>query len=170
MLSLFLSLASCASLDRDALMELGTACSSKYWVRHRNWLSAEHHICDWELVGCDREGRVKILALDFNNLTGTLPSSVGLLSKLQDLDLEHNHLVGSVPSELGQLSSLVQLGLGGNQFSGRIPDEACAPLQRIVSGGGAGQPACDLSGNKFACPLPACNTTVATCGGACEYS
>jgi|EP00900_Chrysochromulina_parva_P027050 hypothetical protein len=167
MLFLFLSLASCASLDRDALIELGTACSSKYWVRHRNWLSAEHHICDWELVGCDLDGRVKILALDFNNLTGTLPSSVGLLSKLEDLDLEHNHLVGSVPSELGQLSSLVQLGLGGNQFSGRIPDEACAPLQRIVSGGGKGQPACDLSGNKFACPLPACNTTVATCGGAC---
>mgnify|MGYP001410610512 CR=1 FL=1 len=39
-------------------------------------------VCDWELVGCDAERRVKVLALDFNGLNGTLPSTIGQLTGL----------------------------------------------------------------------------------------
>merc|ERR1712113_718268 len=103
--------------ERAALFELGRSCGSEYWVHNEHWLS-EAHVCDWDLVGCDREGRVKVLALDFNNLTGTLPASLGRLRRLQDLDLEHNHVSGSLPSSIGDLSSLMQLGIGGNRLSG----------------------------------------------------
>ena len=94
----------------------------------------------WDLVGCDEAGHVKLLTLDFNNLNGTLPRSLGSLRYLQDLDLEGNHLVGSVPSSLGALRSLLQFGLGANRLSGVLPPALCeltpirgacrAPLQR----------------------------------------
>ena len=153
-----------------ALTELASSCGLEHWVRKSNWLSASHHICDWELVGCDHSGRVKVLALDFNNLTGVLPTSLGLsLPKLQDLDLEHNRLEGTVPSSLGNLTSLVQLGLGGNLFSGKLPSAICPTLARIVgkrrSNAGA-PPPCDLSGSGFACPLP-CPELTSACGAVC---
>jgi hypothetical protein len=41
-----------------------------------------------------------------NNLTGTIPTELGLLTNLMNLDLEDNCLTGVVPSELGDLPSL----------------------------------------------------------------
>eukprot|EP01052_Picozoa_sp_SAG31_P011149 SAG31_NODE_626_length_13460_cov_14.387517_4_plen_320_part_00 len=74
-------------LERAALLELAEATNLSGWVRNKNWGSGP--ICDWELVGCDASGRVKLLTLDFNNLVGTLPLSLGnALTHLQDLDLE----------------------------------------------------------------------------------
>jgi hypothetical protein len=126
------------------------------WVFKKNWLTATS-ICDWELVGCSREGRVKILALSFNNLTGTVPPSISNLESLEDLDLEHNQMHGSLPVELTTLNSLVEIGLGGNSFSGVLPAALC-DLSAVAG------PACDLSGNRFGCPLPDCLDS----GGACQ--
>ena len=97
--------------ERRALIDLARSTNASGWNRNRNWLS-ELPVCAWELVGCDSEGRVKILALDFNNLVGTLPPSIGDLLRLEDLDLEFNHLHGCLPSTLGNLDSLLQIGLG----------------------------------------------------------
>ena len=44
--------------------------------------------------------------LPYNNLNGTIPSELGLLPNIWELDLSNNKLVGSVPSELGQLTTL----------------------------------------------------------------
>jgi hypothetical protein len=80
-------------LERSALIELATATNMSGWVHSHRWLS-DASICDWELVGCDGSGRVKLLTLDFNNLVGTLPESLGQLTRLEDLDLEFNSLTG----------------------------------------------------------------------------
>ena len=76
-------------------------------------------MCDWDLVGCNGDGRVKLLTLSFNNLTGTLPETIGMLEMLEDLDLEYNKLIGTIPDAVGGMAQLIQLGLGGNQFNGR---------------------------------------------------
>ena len=138
-------------------------------ARHRGWLSSDS-VCAWQLVGCDEEQRVKSLSLDYTNLRGTLPASLGALSRLEALDLEGNFLSGTVPSQLGSLASLVQLGLGGtNRLSGALPATLCAPLGRIV---GAGLPgaklSCDLGGDaRWLCPLP-CAAVAARCGARCD--
>nr|XP_019703071.1 receptor kinase-like protein Xa21 [Elaeis guineensis] len=57
----------------------------------------------------------------FNELTGTIPTTLTRLERLQMLNLHANTIHGSIPSELGQLRSLNKLYLGGNLLSGSIP-------------------------------------------------
>ena len=56
-----------------------------------------------------------------NQLSGSIPSSFGNLTKLQALELILNQLSGPIPSELGDLVALRDLRLLGNQLSGPIP-------------------------------------------------
>jgi hypothetical protein len=56
-------------------------------------------------------------------LTGAIPSSLGLFSKLTSLDLSDNELTSTIPTELGLLSNLTTLILSKNKLSGTIPEE-----------------------------------------------
>ena len=105
--------------ERAALVDLASATRIEHWVRRRGWLDPGRSVCDWDLVGCNGDGRVKLLTLSFNNLTGTLPETIGMLEMLEDLDLEYNKLIGTIPDAVGGMAQLIQLGLGGNQFNGR---------------------------------------------------
>lgn len=59
-----------------------------------------------------------------NHFTGTIPSQLGLITDMTlALALHHNSLNGSIPSELGQLTLLQELRLDGNELSGQIPSE-----------------------------------------------
>jgi len=81
-----------------------------------------------------------------NNLVGTIPSEIGLVTSLKELWLRDNLLSGTVPREIGTLTnisriilednrltgnldgifdnftSLWGINLGSNQFTGKIPD------------------------------------------------
>ena len=57
----------------------------------------------------------------YNGMSGTLPSELGSLSKLQYLNLNANALSGALPSELGSLSNLQSIYLGGNDLNGTLP-------------------------------------------------
>ncbi|RVX13490.1 Receptor kinase-like protein Xa21 [Vitis vinifera] len=61
------------------------------------------------------------LSLNNNDLTGTIPPSIGQLQKLQGLYLPANKLQGSIPNDICQLRNLVELYLANNQLSGSIP-------------------------------------------------
>ncbi|XP_008805135.2 LRR receptor-like serine/threonine-protein kinase RPK2 [Phoenix dactylifera] len=56
-----------------------------------------------------------------NNITGTIPASLGLLGKLVSLDLSRNWLQDQIPANISQLKSLKYLSLAGNNISGHIP-------------------------------------------------
>jgi len=51
-------------------------------------------------------------------LTGNIPTEIGNLSNLGQLDLAYNQLIGSIPIEIGNLSNLTYLRLHDNQLSG----------------------------------------------------
>eukprot|EP00957_Ditylum_brightwellii_P030313 2295876-Ditylum_brightwellii.AAC.1 len=55
--------------------------------------------CNWSGITCTDDGYVDGIGLDFNQLTGSIPSEVGLLSYLRHLYLKNNQLTGSIPSE-----------------------------------------------------------------------
>ena len=61
------------------------------------------------------------LALYGNELSGSIPTSLGDLEKLRTLYLHYNDLTGQIPSELGKLTALTNLWLNNNKLSGEIP-------------------------------------------------
>ena len=67
--------------------------------------------------------RVTSLKLWGRGLAGQIPSSLGLLEHLVELDLTDNQLTGGIPRELGQLSNLRKLSLSGNGLTGEIPPD-----------------------------------------------
>ena len=93
------------------------------WRNDDNWLS-DAPFSTWYGVEATANGSgVRSLALRDNGLQGSLPSELGQLTTLEDLNLNDNELSGPIPSELGQLTALEILGLAGNQLSGPIPPE-----------------------------------------------
>ena len=108
--------------DRAALEALYQATNGASWKRRANWLS-NASLGAWEGITVDNAGRVIELNLSSNQLSGTLPTKLGQLARLQRLSLASNQLSGPIPMALGQLSQLQELNLASNQLSGSIPAE-----------------------------------------------
>jgi Leucine-rich repeat (LRR) protein len=64
---------------------------------------------------------LRVLKLQFNNLSGSLPSSFGALSHLEELYLAKNRLTGSIPACLGNIPTLKLLSLRLNGLGGELP-------------------------------------------------
>ena len=58
--------------------------------------------------------------MDCGVLTGLIPSTLGLLENLYNLNLIFNQLTGSIPSELLTKATLEQLFLNDNRLSGSL--------------------------------------------------
>lgn len=74
-------------------------------------------------------GQLTYLKINDNLVTGTLPTELGLLNGtlMGDLLMAHNDLTGFVPSELGLVASLKTLVLHGNSLiTGSLPSELLA--------------------------------------------
>ena len=130
--------------DKQALIALYNATNGPNWANNHGWLSDEP-LSTWFGVHLN-EGRVRMLTLHFNQLTGTLPTELGNLSHLADLILGDNQLTGPIPAELGSLSSLRRLDFRNNQLTGLIPAEL---------GDLASLTLLDLSRNQLTGPIPA---------------
>ncbi|XVF18583.1 hypothetical protein REPUB_Repub11eG0035300 [Reevesia pubescens] len=88
------------------------------------------------LVKLDLSGnRLSVqLQVPFNNITGSIPPSLGNVTKLQVLNLSSNALSGNIPSRLCFSStSLKKLLLAGNFLSGPVPSDIgnCKNLRTI---------------------------------------
>jgi len=66
-------------------------------------------------------------ALGLQELTGTIPTEIGLLTNLTALafwePVRGKGLIGTIPTEIGKLTSLKELHLDGNHLTGTIPSE-----------------------------------------------
>ena len=110
------------TLSRDALSMLYFATGGPRWKNNEHWLG-DRPFGEWHGVTTDSTGHVTMLALQENDLNGTIPPELGNLGSLQTLWLDGNELSGGIPAELGSLSNLVRISLHGNQLSGGIPGE-----------------------------------------------
>ncbi len=59
--------------------------------------------------------------LDNNNITGTIPTEIGLMTELVSVSMTNATLSGSLPTELGNLVNLRRLWLYNNKLTGSIP-------------------------------------------------
>ncbi|WJZ95612.1 hypothetical protein VitviT2T_014368 [Vitis vinifera] len=72
------------------------------------------------------------LFLSENQITGTIPDSIGQITSLQIIDFSRNNLTGSIPYTIGNCSSLIVLDLGNNNLSGMLP-KSLGQLQWLES-------------------------------------
>ena len=82
-------------------------------------------VCDWgsTIVHCNSNGtQLDFIDLEFDNLQGTIPDELGLLTALTVLSLCNNGgLIGTIPTQLGLLTALKELHLWTNQLTGTVP-------------------------------------------------
>ncbi len=93
----------------EALVALYESTNGDNWTDNTGWLATDTP-CSWFGVTCSA-GNVSELSLTENNLKGALPPEIGTLTHLIKLYLHGNNLT-SVPSQIGNLSALEQLNLG----------------------------------------------------------
>lgn len=128
----------------------------------QNWNSSDQTPCSWTGVTCggvappsgnsdDFYSRVTGLCLPNSQLLGSIPSDLGMIQHLQNLDLSNNSLNGSLPLSVFNATQLRFLDLSNNLFSGVIP-ETIGLLQNLQS--------FNLSDNALAGTLPATITTI----------
>ncbi|XP_057430304.1 leucine-rich repeat receptor-like serine/threonine-protein kinase BAM3 [Lotus japonicus] len=89
--------------------------------------------------------RLGQLILSNNNLSGSLPASIGNFPNLQILQLSGNRFSGEIPPDIGRLKNIIKLDVSMNNFSGTIPPEIgnCTLLTYL-----------DLSQNQLLGPIP----------------
>ncbi|CAL2225825.1 unnamed protein product [Prunus armeniaca] len=91
--------------------------------------------------------RLRRLYLGLNNFTvGTIPSSFGNISTLEELNLQESSLTGSFSSALLNLTSLEMISLPKNSISGSLPVDLCHFWPNIQS--------ISFSFNKFSGKIP----------------
>ena len=92
--------------------------------------------CSRALVFCDGgDGRVTSLSMRHNNMLGTLPTEIGLMTALESMYAFSNGISGTLPTELGRLSSLRIFSVYKNPISGALPTQLghLSQLTRIVA-------------------------------------
>ncbi|KAG7350956.1 two component regulator [Nitzschia inconspicua] len=140
-------------LQRYIMATLYYATFGDNWLANDSWLSSESE-CTWfnksrSSPVCNSNNELVSLQLDLNNLGGSLPAELGLLSNsLERITLRggpSNFLSGTLPPELGYLTRLKVFFARGNNLSDTIPHEIgyWRELEQL-----------DLSRNRFAGPLP----------------
>uniref|UniRef100_A0A0R0FM71 non-specific serine/threonine protein kinase n=1 Tax=Glycine max TaxID=3847 RepID=A0A0R0FM71_SOYBN len=65
--------------------------------------------------------KLSVLYISLNELTGPIPTSIGNLVNLNFMLLDENKLFGSIPFTIGNLSKLSVLSISSNELSGAIP-------------------------------------------------
>ncbi len=142
----------CASVTEIPAVECTTLVNfynnTSGWSQSYNW-NQDNTPCSWEGVKCEA-GNVISLNLANAPLSGSIPSELSNLSKLQTLDLRGSlwglaRLTGSIPSSLGNLVDLQELNLSFNELTGAIPPEFgnLTNLQKLI-----------LSSNKLSSSIP----------------
>jgi hypothetical protein len=77
--------------------------------------------CTWYGVTCNASrSRITGIALDRNNLTGTLPANLNALTNLTTFTVSVNQLTGAIPALAG-ISTLSTFAVDSNRLTGPLP-------------------------------------------------
>lgn len=111
--------------DREALIALYNATDGPNW--QRQWdLNTE--ITTWHGVTTNSQGRVTELSLQSNNLNGTIPPEIQLLTELVKIELDRSLIYGQLPNKITGISTefwnlikLEEVNISNTELEGTIP-------------------------------------------------
>ena len=130
--------------DKAVLVTFYNATNGNNWTNKTNWLS-DKPLEEWYGVSTYSNGSVVELSLDYNNLSGVIPSQLANLNHLLVLNLASNNLTGALPSSLGSYDNLIVLELQSNNLDGAIPS-SLGDLDNLLIA--------NLGSNKFSGSIP----------------
>jgi Leucine-rich repeat (LRR) protein len=143
-------------VQRYVMAVLYYATGGENWIDQSGWLGPDISECSWYTdadggINCNIENAMTRLELVRNNINGTLPAEIGLLTDLLRINLagdpDSGYLTGGIPTEIGLLTRLNFLGIEGNRLSEPLPDDFFEHL-------GASSTVL-LSNNQLPGPIPA---------------
>ncbi|GAB4056412.1 beta strand repeat-containing protein [Spirosoma litoris] len=117
-----------STLDYQPMMDLYNGTNGPNWTNHTGWGNGTDPCTGnngnpWFGLTCTN-GRVSEIALTNNNLVGSLPGSLSMLTGLTVLQINQNsQLSGSIPTGLGNLTALIGIELDNNDLTGPIPTD-----------------------------------------------
>ncbi|XP_062016670.1 receptor-like protein 3 isoform X2 [Rosa rugosa] len=153
----------CGSSESTSLLSFALTLSSP----SLNWTRMD--CCQWEGITCDVAGRVthlhlsskglrlkgdqagfflslgrlEVLDLSFNLLSGELPGSLSSSNNIRIVDLSSNRFHGAIPSSFfQQAKNLTRFYVMNNSFLGYIPSPICVQSSSLIK-------LLDFSYNKF---------------------
>ncbi|CAJ1898928.1 unnamed protein product [Sphenostylis stenocarpa] len=121
-----LNITSSPTTEAEALVKWRNSLTPPLPPSLNSWsLTNLPNLCIWDAVVCDSTNTtVSEINLYGANLTGTLSAlDFASLPNLTQLNLDANMFEGSIPSTIGNLSKLALLDLGNNLFEGALPYE-----------------------------------------------
>ena len=121
--------------DKNALLSLIQGTEGKVWSSEKNGWSSKSlvPVCEWEGITCKvgmsgALAKVTTIRLPDVGLSGTLPTELGKLTFLEELNLKGNLIQGSIPSDLAALPKLSLLDLSDCLLTGTLPDRFESPI------------------------------------------
>ncbi|CAB9510715.1 Leucine Rich Repeat [Seminavis robusta] len=147
--------------QRFALATLFFSAGGDKWDDNTHWLNHTVHECDWfnspdfarkaelsklypgSYAGfleplptsqCSNDGFYQHLWLDQNNLLGSIPKELFMLTTLQTISMGWNQLGGTISNHIGKLTALEGLFLQRMRLSGTIPTGISLLTNLVVLG------------------------------------
>jgi hypothetical protein len=101
------------------------------WTKRTGWLvNANECGNNWYGIGCasinlggtvGTQNVVTAVSLNYNNMKGTIPADLALLTALTYFGVGYNALTGTIPASIGQWTALTYFGVFNNALTGTIP-------------------------------------------------
>lgn len=165
--------------SQGCLVDLYTLTGGAHWSQALGWRDSTSSACHWSGVTCDDQGSVVQLDLSARNLAGRMPAhvlynldnsgplrilkmqnnqltgSIPLLGQhLEVVDLAHNHFTGSLEDHFFSSTALTRVNLGFNLLTGTIPAVCMSDSPDGKHGPLSGLQTLDLSNNRFEGVMP----------------
>jgi hypothetical protein len=131
--------------ERQALVDLyHSTHGGVTWDTDHQWLVGDPCDNQWPGVHCTAN---RVTKLDLSGVlrSGTLPESIGQLTRLEHLDLTWSGMIGVIPESITNLTHLKFLLLSNNHFHGSLPQD----LSNMTALGFV-----ELTGNRLTGKIP----------------
>jgi Leucine-rich repeat (LRR) protein len=103
----------------NATISFYRSLNGDHWINKGQWLNSNVSYCQWGGLTCDDNCMIKEIYMNQNNLYGSFPPEISMLTKLDTLNLFCNFITGGT-EYLSKCTELTILALTSNLLKGSL--------------------------------------------------